>query len=411
MIAVFSLISVSSNLFFPILFVRRFGFTADTDGYFLSIATVFFVTNLMAHVLQAKYWPSISSGNSNVFEKGYSAASGFILAKVKIVLLATIGLHLCIFAISELDSFVVFLGVAFFTVLVPPIASIAYLKFLVLRSRGRFALAEGIQAFASSLSLIGLFLISDLVFVGLLVMLKTLLEVLLLQFVSSIPKLSSNILVEKIETSIYLGGVNKSSPVVDRTFVSFGESGYVALFSLGIGIITALTTFIDRCFGWYFRKRNTVFLYRKNWKQCQQDLKYCALALFLAGVTGVSILLCFMEHFTLLFSELLQIETDKAGDLLKIVVILSPVVFCSFMGGLITNVFFTFAKYKEYLTVSLAGFFALLPVKFFLFQQYSIPGVSVGVSLYYLTNFIAFSFLAYKYMSDDQTHELSGSDG
>lgn len=407
LIGIIVFIQLTATFTTQLIIIRVIGVGAETDSYMAAQAIPAVISAVLMSALQSVWLPrlSASSDNEKQWRKVLSIAlgQGVILAiAVIVIIIATINIWINwlfpVFTENQLkhtNIYIVILSIsALFTIQSAQLT-------IALRTKGKFYLAESINAIGIIASLIVVYWAAPL---------YGLFAIAVIALIRSVIIFSAQMLfIGRVEVSIingwkhretwhlmkpiFLGAsLYKTSPLVDRYWASQATSGGLTILNLAQTGIAALATILDRSvcvpiitrFGWYIKQN--------DYKSLLKSYRLGLLNITIISIVYVIVMWIIKEPFVLMLQGVLNISIENATLFWTICLFLVGYMHVAASGTLPVAVFHALGDTQTPVVIAVIGFVLSLIAKSIGFIYNGLIGLVLATSLYYLINLILVSY-------------------
>lgn len=384
-----------------LLIVRMVGIGPETDAYIASQALPVVLFAIISSALQSVWLPKLSVLN-NDFTQWRSQQS---VAQSQALLLAG-GFFLFIWITRKIWVIFLFPGFtdAQFNLidrLTGPLLLAAgfnvqtSLLVIALRARNSFVIGEVITMLGTLLSLfLMIFLIPRYGVEGAawITTLRAVLVFLILYWIAALPKISIRFWNGKIETwkqirpILFGAAIYKTSPLIDRFWLSQASVGSITVFGLAQTAMGAVTTIMDRIITIPLTPTLARYVSENNYEGLKSAYSRGLTRVGFGVLVVFLLLLASYPIFPDLMKLMLDVSIETANTTWVLLFFLLGYLYGAISGSILVAVFYALDDMKTPMYVGVIGFLLGVVLKSLGFLFFGLYGLVVATSLYYLIN-------------------------
>lgn len=399
------LLQLLTTIATQLIIIRVVGIGSETDAYIAAQTAPSILAAIIVTALQSVWLPRLSIMNDDLSawrnEQSIAQGQGLLLGA---------GVILLIYLLLPIVAPLVFPGfneeqihrVLLFSY--PLLLSVIFniqtaLLTVALRARDRFIVAELIAMVASIVALIAV--VALLPQYGLeavvLINLMRSISIYLIQMYFAKWPLPSLIkgwqckATWKMMSPLLFGAsLFKTSPLVDRYWLSQASSGGVTVYSLAQTIMSMMSTILERVISMPLIPSFSRYVEAENYKELKKTYYRSLYKVTLVVIMIAFLLVLLKPIFIIMLSEILKLEQSAAGNIWLVCVLLLGYLHVAVSGAISVAVFYAFGDSRTPVIIGLCGFLLGFLLKWLWFVSNGINGIAIATSVYFMVNVALF---------------------
>ncbi|MFT5706314.1 MAG: putative peptidoglycan lipid II flippase, partial [Oceanospirillaceae bacterium] len=391
-----------------LLVIRIVGVGGETDAYIAAQTLPAIASAIIITALQSAWLPRLSVllGNISSWRNEQSVAQGQglllgagIIIFIYLLLPVLTPLVFPGFKEEQVQRTILFSG----PLMLAAIFNIqTALLTVALRARDKFIVAELIAMFAAILGMVGvIFLLPQygLEAVVFITLIRSVIVYVIQMYFASwpVPSLIKGWQCKATWTMmkpLLLGAsLYKTSPLVDRYFLSQATSGGITVYSLAQTVMGMGATVLERMIAMPLIPSFSRYIEKLNYEGLKvtyrQSLYRTTIVVFLIG----SLFFLLKPIIIMILIQLLDLNQEMSENIWWICVLLLGYLHVAVSGTIAVAVFYAFGDSKTPVKIGVFGFITSLFLKLIGFNSFGLYGLALATSAYYLINMLALNFL------------------
>jgi len=386
-----------------LVIIRIIGIGTETDAYIAAQTAPAVLTAIIVTALQSAWLPRLSvlTGNISVWKNEQSIAQGQgLLLGGGIVIIVYLLLPVLIPLIfpgfdGGQEQRVILFSMPLLLAAVFNIQTA--LLTIALRARSQFIVAEFITMFAAIIALIVIVKVLPeygLEAVLIINLIRSICVYLMQMYFAKWPMPS---LIKawrckqtwKMMRPLLLGAsLYKTSPLVDRYWLSQATSGGVTIYSLSQTIMSMLSTVLERVIAMPLTPSFARYIESNDFKGLRKAYRQGIKKVTITVVLIAALMFLLKPLIIVALVSLLNLKQIMAENIWWVSVFLLGYLHVAVSGTIAVAVFYAFGDSKTPVTIGIVGFIGSLFLKFVGFELFSLYGLALATSAYYVTNIL-----------------------
>ncbi|WP_161492267.1 lipid II flippase MurJ [Polynucleobacter aenigmaticus] len=384
-----------------IIVVRFIGIGVQTDAFSAALTIPAVLSAILIAALQSVWLPRFSAESSNkeLWRDNLKVALGQSMLLSGGIFILAVGtmqwwLHYIFpdFSIAQLSSAITLSSILSIASIFNVLSSILVIAF---RSQSRFYKIEIIALLGTIFSLIALFYVIPiwgLVGVALITLGRSLIIFIIQMAFLGWPSISVGRGYKSCKTWRLMGPVfagaiiYKTSPLVDRFWASQSSIGGLTLFNLAQMAVGALAIMLERSICVPIISRFGYYVANRDYKELKSSYRFGVFQITLISILFVFAMILLKDPFIEIIKFILNVNIDDASNIWWLCLLYVGYLHVSASGGLPVAVLYSLNDTKTPFIIGMIGFIASLFIKAFSFILFSLPGLVLATSIYYILN-------------------------
>ena len=394
-----------ASLFIQLLVIRVIGVGAETDAYIAAQAVPSVLGAIIITALQSVWLPRFSVLSNDLtawrLEQAIAQGQAALLGGGLFLLIAfsaPVWLSLLFPGFDHAQqqdalnySYVLLMSTAFNTQ--------SALLTVALRSRDRFIAAEVIALLGTLFSLVVLYFVLPVW--GLLAAVWVTLLRSILVYITQLnlakwPPISlrKGMLFKEtwllMRPLLFGTSIYKTSPLVDRYWASLAPSGAITILTFAQIIINSLASILTRALGLPLTPSIARLVNESEYIEVRKIYLTLIIKMSFIILFFVSIFLLMKSQIVGLLSQVASIDYETSRELWLLTILLFGHLFAAVTGAVLVSVFYALNNTRTPVVIGIVGFLFGLFLKWFLFTSYSLTGLAIATSTYFIFNIVLF---------------------